>query len=144
MEGFIDDLRSGDPESASLEARLAARRLERDIQVDLDRVAAADRRRLGELWNTVDRDLRRRWSISDLASAFHVSPATFFRLCARHAGVRPMEQVARLRIERAGQLLRRSDEPVKAIARLVGYGDASAFSTAYRRITGRSPEQDRG
>jgi len=144
MDGFIDELRAGDHHAAALESRLIAHRLERDVQADLDRVAVSERRRLGDLWNTVDADLRRRWTIADLAAAFHVSPATLFRLCASHAGVRPMEQVARLRMQRASQLLRSSGEPVKAIARLVGYGDASAFATAYRRITGRSPEQDRG
>lgn len=144
MDGFIDEVRAGDNQAATFESRLIAHRLEREVQVDLDRISLSERRRLGELWNLIDRNLRHRWTIGDLASACHVSPATLFRLCARHAGVRPMEQVAKLRMQRAGQLLHNSDEPVKTIARLVGYGDASAFSTAYRRITGRSPAQDRG
>jgi transcriptional regulator GlxA family with amidase domain len=143
MAGFIAEVRTGDGEAAVLEARLVARRLERELAADLDRDASGERRRLAELWNAVDRDLRRRWTVGDLAAVLHVSPATLFRLCARHAGMRPMGQVARLRMERAGQLLRHSDEPVKAVARLVGYGDASSFSTAYRRHTGRSPERDR-
>ncbi len=143
MDGYIEELRTGDTEAAALEARLIIRRLERELRTDLDHAAADDRRRLAGLWSHVERDLRRRWTIGDLASVLHVSSASLFRLCARYVGLRPMEYIARMRMERARHLLRYSGEPVKAVASMVGYGDAAAFSTAYRRLIGRSPDQDR-
>jgi len=51
-----------------------------------------------------------------------------------------MAMVARLRLERARHLLRETDEPVKSIAQRVGYANQFAFSTAFKRVTGLSPQ----
>jgi AraC-like DNA-binding protein len=48
-----------------------------------------------------------------------------------------------LRIEHAEQLLMGSARPVQEIARLVGYADASSFSRAFKRSTGRTPAEVR-
>jgi len=54
-----------------------------------------------------------------------------------------MAMVARLRVERARHLLRETDEPVKSIAQRVGYANQFAFSTAFKRVTGLSPQSCR-
>jgi AraC-like DNA-binding protein len=41
----------------------------------------------------------------------------------------------------AGDRLASSAEPVSAIARSLGYDSESAFSTAFKRVMGRSPRQ---
>ena len=51
--------------------------------------------------------------------------------------------VEALRIEHAEQLLMGSARPVQEVARLVGYADASSFSRAFKRATGRTPAEVR-
>ena len=45
----------------------------------------------------------------------------------------------RARRERAEELLRHPDLPIKRIAHLLGYDSAPSFSRAFRRWTGRTP-----
>lgn len=47
------------------------------------------------------------------------------------------------RRQRAEDLLRRGDLPLKRVARLSGYGDESSFGRAFRRWTGQSPGEFR-
>lgn len=147
MEGFLADARGADSDAqadalraAELGARLVACHLERTLAPDLDPRAAHARRRLHDLQDAIDHDLRRAWSVTELAARLHESPASLFRLCARHAGEKPMAMVARLRVERARQLLRETDEPVKSIALRVGYANQFAFSTAFKRVAGMGPQ----
>lgn len=49
----------------------------------------------------------------------------------------------RARRLRAEELLRRSDLPLKRVARLAGYGDESSFGRAFRHWTGQTPAEFR-
>jgi AraC-like DNA-binding protein len=146
MEGFLAESRGGDDRSrraAELQGELVACYLERELAADVDPRAAAQRRRLQQLWDDVDRNLRHPWSVAALASQVHESQINLYRLCARHFGVKPMAMVTRLRMERARQLLRETDEPLKRIADWVGYRNEFAFSTAFKRFGGASPRDFR-
>jgi AraC-like DNA-binding protein len=144
MEGFLAEAHGdgGGDRAAELGAELIACYLEREL-ADLDPRSAAARRRLQELWDAVDRDLRHPWSVAALATHLHESPINLYRLCARHFGVKPMAMVTRMRMERARQLLRQTDEPLKRIADWIGYRNEFAFSTAFKRVTGKSPRDFR-
>ncbi|MGH6648315.1 helix-turn-helix domain-containing protein [Aquabacterium sp.] len=68
------------------------------------------------------------------------------RSLSRHLqdeGTTLTEIIETLRIEHAEQLLTSSARPVQEIARLVGYADASSFSRAFKRATGRTPAEVR-
>lgn len=54
-----------------------------------------------------------------------------------------MAYLAQWRMGLAEQALRRSDQPLAAIARALGYGSQSAFSTAFKRLTGEAPRHYR-
>ncbi|MBA2481971.1 MAG: AraC family transcriptional regulator [Planctomycetes bacterium] len=146
MEGFLAEARETDPESlraAGLHAELIACYLGRELAADIDPRVAAVRHRLQKLWDDVDRDLRHPWSVAALAGRVHESQINLYRLCARHFRVKPMAMVTRLRMERAKQLLRETDEPLKRIADWVGYHNEFAFSTAFKRFTGSNPRDFR-
>ncbi len=97
--------------------------------------------RLLRLWRDVSADLARPWTIGDLARHAGVSPEHLRRLCVQWHGTSPMRHVVRLRIERASELLLSNDLKIEFIARQVGYDNAFAFSTAFRRVTGRRPSE---
>ena len=56
-------------------------------------------------------------------------------------GTSPMEYLTRWRMLRAGDRLANSSDPISVIARSLGYESESAFSTAFKRVMGRSPRQ---
>jgi AraC-like DNA-binding protein len=52
-----------------------------------------------------------------------------------------MEYLRRWRMLLAGERLTSSSDPVSAIAMSLSYESESAFSTAFKRVMGRSPRQ---
>jgi len=142
MEGLLAEALlpdAGAERAARLHCELVATYLQRELEPAEPPAARARRRELWALWDRVNSDLARAWTVADLAREIHVSPVQCHRLCARYAGTRPMEMVTRLRMLRAEELLRSADMPIKQIAPLVGYSNQFAFSVAFKRHAGHSP-----
>lgn len=94
---------------------------------------------LWRLWHEVDAHLEKPWTLEELAELVSVSPEHLRRLCHKHLGRSPMEHVTHLRMQRAATLLRTNRYKIDAIAQMVGYADRFSFSTAFSRLTGKSP-----
>jgi AraC-like DNA-binding protein len=71
-------------------------------------------------------------------------PPRLARLLKRLFGLTPRQFIAKTRIAAASRLLRESDQSVADIALACGYYDHSAFTRAFRTITGMTPRQFRG
>lgn len=99
--------------------------------------------RLWKLWEEIDANLSREWTIDQMASAVHVSSEHLRRLCHQTIGRSPMDHVAHLRMIKAATLLTSTGEKVENIARQVGYQNAFAFSSAFKRIYGVTPSSFR-
>lgn len=128
-----ESLGAGDPPLLRLWGELAAalvRRLLAPVATD---------QRLWRLWEEVDADLGRSWTLGDLARLSGLGGEQLRRLCQRHLGVSPMQHLTRLRMRRAAALLAAGGRGVEAVAGMVGYGNAFAFSTAFRRLHGVPP-----
>ena len=95
------------------------------------RVAAALRRMHG--------DPERPWTVEDLARAAGQSRSAFFERFTRLVGRRPMEYLLAWRMALAKDLLRGGALALDEVARRVGYGSASTFSTAFSRHVGQPP-----
>ena len=94
--------------------------------------------RLWRLWLMVQADLSHAWTLTKLAEMSGFSAEHLRRLCQNENGCSPMQQVSRLRMQQALSLLG-GGYSVEAVARTVGYENAFAFSTAFKRIIGDSP-----
>ena len=68
-----------------------------------------------------------------------LSRSAFFDRFTRAVGLAPMEYLMRWRMALAKDLLRRGGASLADIAERVGYGSASAFSTAFSRHVGVPP-----
>lgn len=79
------------------------------------------------------------WTVQQLADNAGVSRAWFARRFAQQMGEPPMTYLTRLRISLTADLLRSSDATLEGIARQVGYANAAALSTAFKRICGMWP-----
>lgn len=77
--------------------------------------------------------------LDDLARDASLSPAHLCRLFRETRGESPMRTLARLRLERAMELLLRTTLDVGEIAYAVGYADRLYFSRVFRQFAGCSP-----
>jgi AraC-like DNA-binding protein len=83
------------------------------------------------------------WSVGSLAAAAGTSRATLARRFPELVGESPITYLTSWRLSLAADLLTESDDTLDAVARHVGYGDAFALSTAFKRVRGISPSDHR-
>jgi len=100
--------------------------------------------RLWKLWQRVEADLGRDWSLNDLARIACLSGEHLRRLCRRELGRSPMQHLTHLRLQRARHLLTVTDDKVEVIANAVGFGSVTTFSNTFRQWIGRRPSEFRG
>jgi AraC-like DNA-binding protein len=86
-------------------------------------------------------DPARPWTVAELARKAALSRSAFFERFRSAVGLAPMEYLLAWRMAVAKDLLRRHDFGLAEIAERVGYGSASAFSTAFSRHVGQSPSR---
>ncbi|MCB9673368.1 MAG: AraC family transcriptional regulator [Alphaproteobacteria bacterium] len=80
------------------------------------------------------------WTVESLARCAGMSRATFAERFSKTVGLAPMAYVSEWRMALARDALR-EDVALAEVAAQVGYGSASAFSTAFSRLVGCSPSQ---
>lgn len=84
-------------------------------------------------------DPGRAWTVDQLAKKAALSRSAFFDRFTRAVGLPPMEYLLAWRMAVAKDLLRRQAAGIAEVAERVGYGSASAFSTAFSRHVGQPP-----
>jgi AraC-like DNA-binding protein len=83
------------------------------------------------------------WTVAGLASSAGTSRAALARRFHQLVGEPPMTFLTGWRLTLAADLLLEPDTTVGAVARRVGYGSPFAFSTAFKRRFGISPQAHR-
>lgn len=84
-------------------------------------------------------DLRRRWSLEELAASVHMSRSAYAARFRTVVGQPPLTYLAHARMQRARLLLRDTQRTHAQIADDVGYESESSFSRVFKRITGHRP-----
>jgi AraC-like DNA-binding protein len=84
-------------------------------------------------------DPGRSWHLDELAKVCAMSRTTFAFHFRTVAGVAPLTYLTEWRMRLAERALREEPTPVAAIAQSLGYTSESAFSNAFKRVTGHSP-----
>jgi AraC-like DNA-binding protein len=102
--------------------------------------ALADRQ-MGAAIGALHQDPARRWTLQDLAERVGMSRSTFAQRFKATVGTSAMDYLTRWRMLLASDRLSHSGDPVSAIALSLGYESESAFSTAFKRVMGRSPRR---
>jgi len=91
--------------------------------------------------NAMHSDPAHGWTLQELAERAGMSRSTFALKFKERVGKSPMEYLTRWRMLLAGDKLTNSNDPISVIALSLGYESESAFSTAFKRVMGRSPRQ---
>ncbi|MEU9188951.1 substrate-binding domain-containing protein [Streptomyces sp. NPDC048484] len=81
-----------------------------------------------------------RWQVAQAAG---VSPDHLGKLFQQRYGLTVWEYLTRLRIRRAAERLRSSNDSVQSVGRAVGFRDRAYFSRVFRRVTGAAPHHYR-
>ncbi|MCZ8510983.1 AraC family transcriptional regulator [Paenibacillus filicis] len=78
--------------------------------------------------------------LEKLAAHVYLSPSHFSHLFRMALGQPPAQYLRNYRIRLAKELLVQTSWPVGEISQLVGYGELSEFSRAFRKAAGQSPQ----
>jgi AraC-like DNA-binding protein len=78
-------------------------------------------------------------TVRELASACTLSASHYARCFRRSFGISVHQRLIKLRIERAKELLSKTDKPLSEIALLSGFCDQAAFARTFRRIERNTP-----
>lgn len=91
----------------------------------------------------LDENMADPWTASLMAELLHVDVSYLGRLFSRALGTTPMQYLARIRAERAAQLLLRDNRPVAEIAEAVGWPNPDHFARRFRLHFGISATEYR-
>ena len=83
----------------------------------------------------------RTWHLEELAQACAMSRTTFAQRFRLATGQAPLTYLTQWRMRLAERALRDEDTPVSVLAQSLGYASESAFSNAFKRVAGRSPNR---
>ncbi len=100
---------------------------------------AAEAGSLAEVKSFIDRYYGTAIRLEDLARQAHYSEAHLCRAFKKEYGLSPIAYQQSLRIAAARNLLTSTNHQCKDIARTLGYADGYAFSKAFKKIAGVSP-----
>jgi len=82
-------------------------------------------------------------SINDISNLIYLSPYHFKRVFKEHTGQTPHRYLMNIRIEKAKELLERSEYSIEDTARQCGFVNAGHFAVAFKRSTKLSPSEYR-
>jgi AraC-like DNA-binding protein len=82
-------------------------------------------------------------SPADLARKAGLPPHRFARLMKRLFGLTPRQFIAKARITAASRLLAQTNQSISAVALSCGFYDHSAFTRAFKKVTGATPSRMR-
>lgn len=99
--------------------------------------------RLWRVWQRVETDLARPWTLAELAAIGCMSGEHLRRICLGELGRSPIRHLTHLRLQRARHLLSVTDDKVETIAREVGFESLATFSNTFRKWIGCRPSDFR-
>jgi AraC-like DNA-binding protein len=85
----------------------------------------------------------RRWALDQLAKAASMSRSTFALRFKTVVGVAPLTYLTEWRMRLAEKALRDDGTTIAPLAQSLGYASESAFSHAFKRVTGSAPRRYR-
>ena len=97
-------------------------------------------RQLSKVLDYIDAYLDRNIKLADLAQLLDMSPFHFSRLFKQSIEITPHQYLSQQRVERAKQLLKKSDRLIIDIALECGFSSHSHLSKQFRQITGVTPK----
>ena len=102
-----------------------------------------DRDELGRAVTMIGRQACSGMTVADLATSLSVSRRWLEMTFQEHLGRSPLQEIQRVRLFHAEQLLQLTDLSVTQIGGMVGFATPAAMTNFFRRLTGTSPSEYR-
>jgi LacI family transcriptional regulator len=90
-------------------------------------------------WSHMRQHLGQPMPVNRLAALAKLERRTFERRFRKAIGRSPAEELARLRLDKASQLLLTSEKTVKDISQICGYAEAKRLHEAFQKVFGMAP-----
>jgi AraC family transcriptional regulator len=100
-------------------------------------------RKLRHATEYIDRNLRDRLTLAEIAAGLDLNPQYFARVFKKAVGQSPHQYILEKRVEHAKALLKTTDLSLVEIASQVGIATQSHFTTVFHRATGMTPREFR-
>ncbi|WP_419805499.1 AraC family transcriptional regulator [Terriglobus sp.] len=123
--------------------RLYARSLDLEDATQRGWLVALRDPQLREVLSAVHGDIPRRWTLETMSRVAGMSRSSFAARFKFVVGRSPLEYLTGWRMHVAADRLRSTERNVGTIANEVGYESEAAFSTAFKKVHGRSPRAHR-
>jgi prepilin-type N-terminal cleavage/methylation domain-containing protein/prepilin-type processing-associated H-X9-DG protein len=81
--------------------------------------------------------------VTDLVRVSSLSRRGFLKAFLKHTNIHPSDELRRIRMENARELLANTDYPLEKISRLCGYRRLNSFWVSFRQVHLQSPQQYR-
>ena len=91
----------------------------------------------------IRRNIRSRITIENLANYMRLDTSQVYRIFKKNTGMSPPCFITRMRMDKACEMLEKTDLPVKEIAEWMDYEYQSHFTKQFRKETGLSPSEYR-
>ncbi len=112
-------------------------------EFDGDRAPDSSVSTVNEIHSLITSELSRRYTVDELASRFHINQTTLKATFKTVFGKPIATYMKEYRVNRAKELLIRTDMAISDIAYSVGYENPSKFSQAFKSVTGMLPKNYR-
>ncbi|CAE6924693.1 arabinose operon control protein [Vibrio sp. B1REV9] len=99
--------------------------------------------RLHRVFDLVQRQLHKEWTVEQLAALYPCSEPHLHRLSQQYFGRSPMAHLTRMRMEYAARLLRSTEWSIQHIGEIVGYPTGANFSTRFKAWSTMTPREFR-
>lgn len=94
---------------------------------------------VAEVVSELERDFARPWRLEELCEIAHMSKSALMTAFREATGQTPIDYLIHVRLRRAMELLRNTDDQVTRIALEVGFTDSNYLARKFREVLGTSP-----
>jgi AraC-like DNA-binding protein len=105
-------------------------------------IPASKRAEPADIWRArqfIEQHCGEELSLTKVAHAVNASPTHLSEKFKRVTGLNYVHYVARVRFQKARELLQNADLPVSEIAFAAGFQSLSQFNRVFKRLSGKSP-----
>jgi len=111
--------------------------------ISADSPDAASLLRVADVIALLEKEYMNQWSLDDLVKTANMSKGNLIRIFKNATNQTPIEYLVDIRMQRAMELLSKTDLPVTEIAYRVGFADSNYFSRHFRDKINSSPKEYR-
>lgn len=95
--------------------------------------------RVSDVIGALEKDYSKDWKLDELVNIAHMSKSNLLTTFRKATGQTPIEYLMSVRILRATELLRTTENSITETAFAAGFNDSNYFTRQFRKITGTSP-----